>query len=88
MNLPVPLLTAALLLMPVYAQSGRRVKDRLPAPPAAEKPKEASPVASIPDVAPTVTAEKNQDYRCTDDGTLARIIDDEVQSAQFFPPRR
>jgi TonB family protein len=84
MSLPVPLLTAALLLLPVYAQSGRRVKDRLPAPPPAEKPKEANPAASAPDVAPPVTAERNQDYRCTDDGTLARIIDDEVQPASIL----
>ncbi len=70
---------------PVYAQSGRRVKDRLPpAPPPAEKPKEPSPVVPAKDVAPPVTAERNQDYRCTDDGTLARIIDDEVQPVSIL----
>jgi len=84
MNLPVPLLTAVLLLLPIYAQSGRRVKDRLPAPPPAEKPKEANPVAPTPDVAPPVTAEKNQDYRCTEDGTLARIIEDEAQPGSIL----
>jgi TonB family protein len=78
MNLPVPLLIAVLLLLPVHSQSGRRAKDRLPTQPPAEKP--VNPVASSPDVASPVTAERNQDYRCTDDGTLARIIkDDETQ---------
>jgi TonB family protein len=84
MNFHVPLLTAGLLLLPVYAQSGRRVKDRLPPPPAAEKPKETNPVASAPDVAPPVTAERNQDYRCTDDGTLARIIEVEAQPGSIL----
>lgn len=84
MNLSVPLLTV-LLLVPVYAQSGRRVKDRLPpSAPGAEKLKEASPVVPAKDMAPPVTAERNQDYRCTDDGTLARIIDDEVQPASIL----
>jgi TonB family protein len=78
MNLPVSFLTTILFLtLPVYSQSGRRMKDR-PTPPPPETPKEANPVASAP-VAPPVTAEKNQDYRCTDDGTLARIIEDEAQ---------
>ncbi|MFN2511002.1 MAG: energy transducer TonB [Pyrinomonadaceae bacterium] len=85
MNLLVPLITAALLLVPVYAQSGRRVKDRLPpAAPPAEIPKEPGPVVPAKDVAPPVTAERNQDYRCSDDGTLARIIDDEVQPASIL----
>lgn len=80
MNLPVLLLTAVLFLTaPVYSQSGRRAKDRLPAPPPAEQPKEAKPVVSTPDATPPVTAEKNQDYRCTDDGTLARILEDDAQ---------
>jgi TonB family protein len=83
MNLPVPLLIAALLLWePVYSQSGRRAKDRLPPPPAAEKP--AAPVAAPPDEAPPVTAERNQDYRCTDDGTLARIIEDDAHSGSVL----
>ncbi|MBA3357163.1 MAG: TonB family protein [Pyrinomonadaceae bacterium] len=51
------------------------MKNRLPPPPATEKPNEANPVASAPDATPPVTAEKNQDYRCTDDGTLTRIIE-------------
>lgn len=77
MNLLASLLTAILFLtLLVYSQSGRRVKDRLPTPPPAEKPREADPVAARPDPSPPVTAERNQDYRCTDDGTLARILED------------
>jgi len=56
-----------------YSQSGRRPKDtRTPTAPQAEV-KEPTP-APTDEPAP-VTAEKNQDYRCTDDGSLARIID-------------
>ena len=85
MNLSVPLLTLVLMLVPVYSQSGRRVKDRLPTPPPpAEELKDANPVVSRPDTGPPVTAEKNQDYRCTDDGTLARILDDDVQPGSIL----
>jgi TonB family protein len=88
MNLPVPLLTAILFLtLPVYSQSGRRMKDRVPTPPAAEKPQEASPTASATDAAPPVTAEKNQDYRCTDEGTLARILEDKAQPGSILSSR-
>jgi TonB family protein len=84
MNLLLPLLTAVLLLLPIYSQSGRRTKDRLPTLPPAEITKEANPVAPPPDAAPPVTAERNQDYRCTDDGTLARIIEDEAQPGSIL----
>jgi protein TonB len=88
MNSPMPLLAATLLFaLSVYPQSGRRVKDRLPAPPAAETPKEVNPVVPVRDSAPPVTAEKNQDYRCTDDGTLARILDDDVQPGSILSPK-
>lgn len=61
------------------AQSGRRVKEvRLPVPAVEELPKEA-PKPAPQDEAPAVTAERNQDYRCTDDGTLARILEPETE---------
>jgi len=57
-----------------YSQSGRRAKEIRATPaPIPEVKEPAKPVA--PDPSPQVTAEKNQDYRCTDDGSLARIID-------------
>ncbi len=60
----------------VLAQSGRRVREvavPLPVPPVTETVPTPKPAD-----APVVTAEKNQDYRCTDDGTLARILEPDV----------
>lgn len=58
-----------------YSQSGRQkreIKNPSPAPtPEVNEPQRGP----APDEAAAVTAEKNQDYRCTDDGSLARIID-------------
>ncbi len=57
-----------------YAQSGRRAKRTVsPVPAAVDEPKQ-SPKPAQPDAAP-VTAERNQDYRCSDDGSLARILE-------------
>ena len=55
-----------------FVQSGRR-KNPSPAP-APEVTPSPSPTPSLP-ASSQVTAEKNEDYRCTDDGTLARILD-------------
>lgn len=58
-----------------YPQSGRRAKEiRIPAPVVGQPANESQqkPVQNEP--AP-VTAERNQDYRCLDDGSLARIIE-------------
>lgn len=69
------LITAILIFASLtYSQSGRRAKppaSPIPSPVAELKP---SPKPEQPDP-PPVTAEKNQDYRCTDDGSLARIIE-------------
>ena len=59
-----------------YSQSGRRAKaitSPVPAPveEAPPKPKTEQEQGEPP----PVTAEKNQDYRCTDDDGLARILD-------------
>jgi protein TonB len=66
-----------LAMLPVsaltYPQSGRRPREIKP-PNLPQEVKEPSPKPAI-DEPPPVTAERNQDYRCTDDGTLARIID-------------
>ncbi len=67
-----------LLLIPeVTAQSGRRAKEiRVPVPPPpVEEPAKSRPAAD-PDDPPPATAEKNQDYGCTQDGSLARLLDD------------
>ena len=56
-----------------FAQSGRRANP-VPAPTPTPTP-EASPTPSLPSRS-QVTAEKDQDYRCTDDGTLAHLLDE------------
>jgi TonB family protein len=59
-----------------FAQSGRRSK-AVPAATPEVKPT-PSPTPSLP-ARSLVTAEKDQDYRCTDDGSLAQLLDrDEV----------
>jgi len=55
-----------------FAQSGRRnLPPPTPTPTPDAKP---SPTSSLPSQSP-VTADKNEDYRCTDDGTLAHLLD-------------
>jgi TonB family protein len=65
-------------------QSGRHkapvvVPTASPTPTPSESPKPSEPKA------PQVTAEKNQDYRCTDDGTLAHLMDDPGSVKAFQP---
>ena len=55
-----------------FAQSGRRTVPV--ATPTPTPTPEAKPSPSLPSLSP-VTAEKDQDYRCTDDGTLAHLLD-------------
>ncbi len=55
-----------------YAQSGRRkgpVAAPTPTPEATPSPSPSLPPSS------QVTADKDEDYRCTDDGTLAHLLD-------------
>lgn len=73
-------LVAFLLLLAVsssiYSQSGRHAREvKTPVPPPAAV-SEPTPTPSMQEP-PAVTAEKNEDYRCTVDGTLARILDNE-----------
>jgi TonB family protein len=68
----VALLAILILSSSAYSQSGRRVREtKVPVPP----PEVTAPKPTPTNEPPPVTAEKNQDYRCTDDGTLARILD-------------
>jgi periplasmic protein TonB len=55
-----------------FAQSGRRTVPV--ATPTPTPTPEAKPTPSLPSSAP-VTAEKDEDYRCTADGTLAHLLD-------------
>ena len=58
-----------------YSQSGRRTKETAPVPPPVKEEKEPKSKPASQEEPPPVTAEKNQDYRCTDDGSLARILE-------------
>ena len=59
-----------------YSQSGRRAKDiRTPVPVPEQEVTQPKPTPHTQEEAPPVTAEKNQDYRCMSDGSLARILD-------------
>jgi periplasmic protein TonB len=83
-KLPVTIATLLAVSLSTTAQSGRRkppVASPTPSPEAkpSETPKSPEPKA------PQVTAEKNQDYRCTDDGTLAHLIDDPASIKGFQP---
>jgi TonB family protein len=81
-------LCAALILIlsfgtSAFAQAGRRTKT-VPAPtPTAEVTPTPSPGSVLPP-RPQVTAEKDQDYSCTDDGTLAHLLDRD-EAAGFSP---
>ncbi len=73
-----PILTTIVILLLTsfaYSQSGRRAREiRVPVPPP-EKVSSPMPTSAAEQEAPPVTAEKNQNYRCVSDGTLARILD-------------
>jgi TonB family protein len=82
------LISILLFAIAVPAQSGRKLKVVKTPPPAAEQPTRGpSPAADEP---PPVTAEKREYYRCSDDGSLARIMtddDDQVLSPKDVDTR-
>ncbi|HKG96852.1 MAG TPA: energy transducer TonB [Pyrinomonadaceae bacterium] len=66
-----------------FAQSGRRTK-AVPVPTATPEEKPApSPTPSLPRRS-QVTAERDEDYRCSDDGSLAHLLDHD-QAGGFSP---
>lgn len=72
----IALVAIFLLSSYAYSQSGRRAKEtRAPVPPTAQEVNEPKPTSASQQEPPPVTAEKNQDYRCTEDGSLARILE-------------
>ena len=77
MKYVVVLVAILVLSSSAYSQSGRRAREiKVPVPvPEQEAKEETKPKPASPDEPPPVTAEKNQDYRCSEDGSLARIID-------------
>jgi len=68
------LILILLVSAPAFAQSGRRtVPVATPAPTPTPETKSDPTPSLLP--GSQVTAEKNEDYRCTDDGTLAHLLD-------------
>jgi len=57
-----------------YSQSGRRGQTIVVPVPPPEVVEPKTPPTQ-PTATPSVTAQKNEDYRCTDDGSLARVLD-------------
>ncbi|HEX6732303.1 MAG TPA: energy transducer TonB [Pyrinomonadaceae bacterium] len=58
-----------------FAQSGRRNKTAPPPAPTPQVEASPSPTPSLPRSS-QVTAEKDQEYRCTTDGTLALLLEE------------
>ena len=58
-----------------FAQSGRRNRTTPPPAPTPEVTPSPSPTPSLPAIS-QVTAEKDKDYRCTSDGTLAHLLEE------------
>jgi TonB family protein len=78
MKLIFSILVILVLTSSAYSQSGRRPKEiKVPDPPPEEVNK-TKPKPESQDQASPVTAERNEDYRCTEDGTLARLLDTDV----------
>jgi protein TonB len=74
MKLVRALILIILVSVSAFAQSGRRNVPP-PAPTPTPTPEATpSPTSSLPRQS-QVTADKNEDYRCTDDGTLAHLLD-------------
>lgn len=89
----IAVLAVLVLSSLAYSQSGRRVKETRVAVPAPSQPEnEPKTTPASQDEPPPVTAEKNQAYRCVQDGSLARIletdaIDEPIVSAKQVDTR-
>ena len=84
MRVVLILIATLALAFNVAGQSGRRKTPVVSPAPSPEPSPTQTPKNQDPK-APSVTAEKNQDYRCTDDGTLAHLIDDPSAVKAFQP---
>ena len=84
------LLRAALILIllfggSIFAQSGRHAKPPAPPTPTPTPQETPSPTLELVPRAEPVTAEKDQDYRCTNDGSLAHLL--EPPTVAGFSPK-
>jgi TonB family protein len=83
MQLIVVLILVLIFGTSAFSQSGRRARTT-PTPTATpEQTPAPSPTPSLP-ARSQVTAEKDEDYRCTSDGTLAHLLDHD-QAGGFSP---
>src|SRR5258705_5264756 len=83
----LPVIAILVFTSSVIAQSGRHATPpALPTPSPEQKPVEAPLRTPSTEQTPQVTAEKNQDYRCTDDVTLARILESASRNYKRFLP--
>ena len=72
-----------------HSQSGRRAREiKIPVPPPAEEPAPASAPITQKDDGTAVHAEKNEDYACTADGSLARLIDNDTGNERILTSKQ
>jgi TonB family protein len=80
---PLFILVALILGSHLLAQSGRKAPKAIPqTPPPVEETK--PPETRAAEERLPVTAERNEDYLCTDDGSLARILQKDIESEKIF----
>ena len=88
MKIFISVITVLALSALVTAQSGRRGREiAVPVPPPPPEVTASKPKPQ-PDEVPPITAERNQDYRCTDDGSLARILESEEKELEVLPSKK
>ncbi len=83
---PVVILAICVFSFSVYSQSGRKARElKMPVPLPDQPVNDAKSKPASDDSLP-VTAEKNQDYRCSEDGSLLRILEpDDIGEAVASP---
>ena len=71
-----------------FPQSGRRAKEiKVPVPTPVEEASEPKPKTQQEEP-PLVRAQRNEDYRCTEDGSLARILDPDDVEGQVLSSKK
>ena len=84
MKLIFAVITIVFLTSFAYSQSGRRAKEiRVPVP-VPDEATDATPKVASQEEPPPVTAEKDQEYRCVSDGSLARILDSDTSKERVL----
>lgn len=73
-----------------YSQSGRRAREiTIPVPPPpAEEPTSSSAPKTQKDDGPPVHAEKNEEYGCTGDGSLARLLNSDTGNERILTSKQ